>query len=153
MFSRVNGINLGYSNNCSINNNTVTTSLNDGINLYFSHKTVIENNTVTSSGKDGIHISKSNNNSIITNNLLNNWGFGLLVGPNSNDSFFQGNNFGNNTLGSIFNKTTFINQVLSTSSTEEIFSSFIIRISLFFSIITILVWLTRQKFLQERTKD
>lgn len=82
------GIELGFSRNITISNNTISNIKywGDGICSYSCSNTTIVNNTITRSNGGGIYVT-GKNNKIIFNTVLNNKGFGICSqGSNGNIS-------------------------------------------------------------------
>ena len=79
------GIEIGSSSNNVISNNNCTNNNGNGIEIGSSSNNVISNNTCTNNSEDGIEIGSSSNNVISNNNCTNNNGNGIEIGSSSNN--------------------------------------------------------------------
>jgi parallel beta-helix repeat protein len=91
------GINLLGSSNCTISNNTITSSNNNGIDIWEpSTNNTVDNNTITYN-YHGMFLSTTTNNNTITNNDISyNTHTGLLTGQRSNHNNISYNTISNN---------------------------------------------------------
>jgi len=96
---RLYGLQVGFSSNNTITNNTASNNYLSGIYIYGSEGNIISNNTCNSNGENGIRLSGSGNH-LINNNCNSNGRSGITVGG-------TGNNISNNICS--FNKWEGIN--------------------------------------------
>ena len=91
------GISLGFSSECTITNNTITSNNEYGISLYSSNNNNITRNNV-SNNDYGIYIDwHSDHNNITNNKASNNW-LGISLFSSSNNNITR-NNVSNNDYG------------------------------------------------------
>jgi len=88
------GIQVGFSENVTIINNTASNTV-DGIQLAYSKYCTVQNNLMSSNERWGLHIYRSNQNDIANNSFVNNWR-GLYSAGAFNNSIHN-NNVINNT--------------------------------------------------------
>ena len=89
------GIELCFSNNNTLTNNTASNShYGHGITLYSSSNNTLTNNTV-SNNWEGISLCYSSNNSLTNNIVLSNSPFGIILSDSSNN-ILTNNNISNN---------------------------------------------------------
>jgi parallel beta-helix repeat protein len=124
------GINLYYSNENRINDNTIF-SCNHGIYLYQSDRNNITGNSVSSNSEEGIYLELSDKNNITLNDIPNNnYGIGLISSSNNNitnnDVCLNDNN--GIYLGSSLNNNITCNNVSSNGYGTYLFFSFNNRI-------------------------
>jgi parallel beta-helix repeat protein len=86
------GLELGFSHNNTITNNTISSNNWDGIHLYLSYSNDLANNNI-SNNDYGIALDSSSLNNFTGNNISNN-GYGFHL------SYSSGNNIKNNTVSS-----------------------------------------------------
>ncbi|MEW5937603.1 MAG: NosD domain-containing protein [Candidatus Thermoplasmatota archaeon] len=89
------GIELGFSPNNTLTNNTASLNTNYGIYLYSSSGNTIANNTASSNTNYGIYLHSSSGNTITNNTASNNYE-GIYLYSSSNNTIYH-NNFINNT--------------------------------------------------------
>jgi len=80
-----NGIYLSFSNNCELDNNTISGSGVDGIVLEDSDHNILSRNVARSNGDDGVSLVSSHNNTLQDNNCSENSKQGITL-HNSNDN-------------------------------------------------------------------
>ncbi|NWF77844.1 MAG: right-handed parallel beta-helix repeat-containing protein [Chloroflexi bacterium] len=117
------GIELAYSHNNTLADNTVIDNAEDGIELIGSENNILSGNTISNNNGDGIYLSdSSNNNTLVNNMIVSNYHSGILLFRSSNNtiwsnigklnnigiSFWESsgnaiyfNNFGENTGGNV----------------------------------------------------
>jgi parallel beta-helix repeat protein len=91
------GMRLEFVENCTIENNNVSTSNRAGITVWYADDNTIHNNAASfNSGNSyfGIHIWNSNNN-VITNNTINSNYWGLALNYSTDNMIFNNNVFQN----------------------------------------------------------
>ena len=91
------GVEVAFSSNITIRNNTCSNNRHGGICLTGSNNSSISSNTCSNNQDDGICLGGSGNNSISSNNCSNNWCGISLCGSYNND--ISNNNFSNNWAG------------------------------------------------------
>lgn len=94
------GIYLEFSDYCTITNNRSFENVRYGLHFMFSNNDLYERNTFQNNGA-GVAVMFSKKIEMYNNNFLDNWGsasFGLLL-KEINDSEISGNIFENNTTG------------------------------------------------------
>lgn len=94
------GIYLEFSDYCTITNNRSFENVRYGLHFMFSNNDLYERNTFQNNGA-GVAVMFSKKIEMYNNNFLDNWGsasFGLLL-KEINDSEIRGNIFENNTTG------------------------------------------------------
>ncbi len=89
------GVQLGYSDNNYITNNTLTHHGYDAVYLYRSHNNYIADNTLSNNGWMGLFLWRSNGNTVLRNTVSNNGDHGILLWGWSNDNTFTDNTVSN----------------------------------------------------------
>jgi parallel beta-helix repeat protein len=94
------GIELGFSSNITIANNTGSSNYYASIFLYSSNNSAITNNFVSNNDWWGIHLQFSNSNTIANNTVSSNNRCGIILMRNSDDNIILSNNIlSNNRYG------------------------------------------------------
>ncbi len=81
-FSIVIGIDLQYSHNCFILNNTISSNSMQGIYLHDANNNTISNNTIQNNNYEGIHLGGFHNS--ITDNIINHNSYGIRISSDNN---------------------------------------------------------------------
>jgi len=109
------GIQLGFSENCTLMNNTVHDNFNDGVYLGYSSNNMLVENEISSNLGNGVFLSFSSNNTIVNNTVSGNVWRGLGLGSSWNNTLANntivGNALGGVSLGGSRNNTVVNNTV------------------------------------------
>jgi parallel beta-helix repeat protein len=90
------GLQLGFTDNTTIANNTITNNNDDGVDLYDSSGTTITNNTITNNDYNGVRLYRSSGTTITNNTITNNNGDGGVVLDASSGTTITNNTITNN---------------------------------------------------------
>ncbi len=97
IFNTTIGIEIGFSSNITIRNNTCSNIIEDGISLVSSNNNTISGNNCNEDG-EGIYLYQSNNNTISNNNCTNNYD-GIWLYTSSNNLIYNNTCTYNNDYG------------------------------------------------------
>ncbi len=99
-------IEIGYSSNITISNNTCSNNTESGIDLWSSSSNIITNDTCSSNNWNGIYLWHSSNNVIFKNLFANNINYGAYIDSYSSHNLIYNNSFYyNHGSGDIYNSS------------------------------------------------
>ena len=110
------GIEIAYSSNITITNNTINSNNYRGIYLDSSSNNTISNNNVSNSW-NGIYLLHGSSNNIITNNNVSNNYLGIILESSSNNTLSNNNVNSNNWKGIILESSS--NNLLTNNTMIE----------------------------------
>ncbi|UCE39241.1 MAG: right-handed parallel beta-helix repeat-containing protein [Thermoplasmata archaeon] len=123
------GIQLGFSNNNIIVNNTVSSNIMYGMTLRFSEYNTIVYNTVSKNRANGFHFYNSSYNTLTCNNVTNNneevYGVGIYITYDSNYNTITHNDISSNARNGISISLSIGNTIKDNTFTFHFYAIFL----------------------------